>query len=445
MKAYITTLGCPKNLVDTEATVSLLLGEGCTLTNNPDNAELMIVSACSFLEASWQETVEEVQRLASIKADDRSKKLVLMGCLPKHHKEDWRAGLQEVDQFVPAGEHARLPAIVRALRQSGDTGGRTLVEENAGRPDPFAGFESRTLLTPRHTAYVKIAEGCSRRCSFCAIPKIRGRMVSRTVGSIVAEIEGLRDRGVREVSLLAQDITSYYAEGRRFADLVSAIAATGIDWIRIFYVHPGSLTLDLARRLFDHPTVCRYLESPIQHASDRILKRMRRPYSRARIEKLFAGIHRDFPDVRIRSEVIVGFPGESDDDFDELKRFVERMEFASLGIFTYSPESNTAAATLDDEVHDAVKAERAAELADLQSAITFGLHSAERGVVHRVLVDRLREAVDRDDFAYAGRYYGQALEVDGEVLLKGNRLPIGEFVDARITDGDVFDLRGEVA
>lgn len=441
MKTYVTNLGCPKNLVDTEASISLLRQEGCTLTEKPGDADLLIVSACSFLDSAWQETVDEIQRLGRIKRDGRPKKLILIGCFPKHREENWKGRLPEVDGFVPAGEQSRLPGMVRAWRRDEDAPASSPNEVL----DPFAGFEDRILLTPDHTAYVKIAEGCNRRCSFCAIPRIRGRLVSRTVDSIVTEVERLSERGVKEVSLLGQDITSYYSEGCRFADLVSAIVATGIEWIRIFYVHPGSLTLDLARRVFDHPSVCRYLESPIQHASDRILKRMRRPYTRAKLERLYTAIREEFPDVRIRSEVIVGFPGEDDDDFEELKRFIEAMEFASLGIFGYSPEAGTASAQLDGVVPESVKAERAAELSDLQSAVTFGLHSAERGAVHRVLVDRRRSATPGDACTYAGRYYGQALEVDGEVLLKGSGLRIGEFVDARITDGDVFDLHGEVA
>jgi ribosomal protein S12 methylthiotransferase len=438
MKTYITTLGCPKNLVDSEASVTLLQGAGCTLTDSPDDAQLLIVSACSFLEAAWQETVEEVERLAQFKDADQSKKLVLMGCLPKHRNLDLRDELPMVDRFLPTGAHGQLPEIVRAWSDA------VAPAVTAPAYDPFAGFENRMLFTPSHSVYVKIAEGCSRRCSFCAIPKIRGKMLSRSVDSVVREVANLRERGAKEVCLLAQDITSYRSDGKRFEDLVSAIVATGIEWIRIFYVHPGSLTLDLARSLFAHPAVCRYLEAPVQHASDRVLKRMRRPYTRARLEKLFSGLHSEFPDLRVRSEVIVGFPGEDDADFEELKQFVEATAFSSLGVFTYSAEPNTAAAELDGAVPRDVKAERAAELADLQSAIAFGQNSAERGVVHRVLVDRrIDEPVE--GYVFAGRYYGQAPEVDGEVVVRGEGIAVGEFIQARIVDAEVFDLRAEIA
>jgi len=441
MNTYITTLGCPKNLVDTEACVSILRNAGCTLTENPNKADLLIVSACSFLGMAWQETLEEVQRLAEIKVRVASRKLVLMGCLPTHRKESLRDTLPMVDVFLPNGAHAQLPSIVDAWR-------RDRVVQQVTPPagnDRFAGFEDRVLLTPRHTAYVKIAEGCSRRCSFCAIPQIRGKMVSRDPASIVREVCRLRERGVREISLLAQDTTSYRAQGLRFPDLVSQIAATGIDWLRIFYVHPGSLTTDLARRIFEHPEVCRYLEAPVQHASNRILRRMQRPYTRDYLEKLFSGIRVEFPDVRIRSEVIVGFPGESEDDFCELKSFVESVEFSSLGIFAYSSEPNTRAASLDGALPESLIAERVAELTGLRNSIAFGLRDAERGNRYRILVDR--EHLDEGAHAehrFAGRHYGQAFDVDGEVMLKGHDVQVGQFVTARITEADVFDLRGEI-
>lgn len=438
MKTHIITLGCPKNLVDSEASMSLLQGSGCTMVDDPRDADLLIVSACSFLDAAWQETVEEVERMAVLKKQYGDKKLILMGCLPKHRREDLAGLLPDVDRFLHSADHYRLPAIVGEWRQ-------TPAPAITGLDgDRFAGYEDRALLTPSHTAYVKIAEGCSRRCSFCAIPKIRGRMISRPVASVVREVQRLRERGVKEVSLLAQDITSYRDGDRRLPDLVSAIAETGIDWIRIFYVHPGSLTLDLARRFFEHPNVCRYLEAPVQHASDRILRAMRRPYTADRLRRLFDGLRSEFPDLRVRSEVIVGFPGETEDDFQQLLDFVQRQAFASLGVFTYSPEQSTPAAALEPAVPNGVKSERASELSSLQETVTFGLHCRDEGTVRRILVDRELQDNDAPGFRYAGRYYGQALEVDGEVRLKGDSLPIGQFVDARILESDSIDLRAEV-
>lgn len=442
MKTYMVSMGCSKNLVDTEATVWLLQGAGCTMTSDPEQAELLVVSACSFLDAAWQETIEEVERLVEFKRLGRSRKLILTGCLPKHRSENLRERLPDVDHFLEAGTQQRLAALVKSWRNLDHDD----VEARAEPLDPFAGFEERQLLTPAHTAYVKIAEGCSRDCSFCAIPRIRGNMVSRDKDSIVREVENLIEGGVKEITLLAQDITSYYAGGVRFPDLVDAIAATGIEWIRILYVHPGSLTPVLARRLFEHPAVCRYLECPVQHGSDRVLKRMRRHYTQAGLMTLFDAIRADFPDLMVRSEIIVGFPGEADEDFEQLKQFVEAIGFSSLGVFTYSAETGTVGAGLDGQVAEALKAERAAELRTIQDAVAFGLSGLERDRVHRVLVDRRLEESNPifPDCLYSGRHYGQAFEVDGEVFLTGDDILVGDFVRARITDSDIMDLKGEV-
>ncbi|UCG53147.1 MAG: 30S ribosomal protein S12 methylthiotransferase RimO [Candidatus Latescibacterota bacterium] len=438
MKTYVVSLGCPKNTVDTEASLGLLSGAGCTFTDDPNTADLLIVSACSFLGSAWRETLEEVEELARIKREGTSKKLVLMGCLPVHRTDAWQEELPWVDHFLPTGGHSRLPALVESWRR-GEEPGR--MSSTVGL-DRFAGFGRRVRLTPKHTAYVKIAEGCNRGCSFCAIPKVRGAFSSRSFRSIVGEVEALVEDGVKEVSLLSQDITSYAANGKRFPDLVDAIAGTGIEWIRIFYMNPGSLTLGLARRLFEHPSVCRYLEVPVQHASDRILERMRRSYKKSEIQRVLDEIRGEFPDVVIRSEVIVGFPGEEDLDFEELKQFVEAAEFASLGVFVYSPEPNTDAAGLGGTVSDSVGTQRAAELTDVQRSVTFGLLSREIGGRRRILVDRRVEegSGTYPGCGYAGRFYGQAYEIDGEVYLRGGAPEIGTFVDARVTDTDVFDL-----
>ena len=445
MKKFIVSLGCPKNTVDTEASLGFLQRAGATFTDDPEDADVLIVSACSFLDTAWAETVEEVERLAKQKNRGRGKKLILMGCLPLHREDGWRESLPDVDYFIPAGGHSILPTILGSLKSAQSPGG---VIPAAG-VDQFAGFENRIRVTPRHTAWVKIAEGCSRPCAFCAIPTIRGQMASRPIESIVREVEGLREDGVKEVSLLAQDITSFHDNGRRFPDLVDAVAGTGIEWIRIFYVHPGSLSLDLARRLFEHPSVCRYLEAPVQHVSDRILERMGRYYTRRHVEGVFGGIRSEFPDVVFRSEVIVGFPGETEDDFEVLKEFVAGIGFASLGVFPYSAESGTPAAVLDGMVPEAVRRERAEELIDIQRSVSFGFMSDQIGKNHSILVDR---RVDESaptganpGCDFAGRYYGQAFEIDGEVYIKGEGIEVGEFVNARITDADAFDMEAEVS
>jgi len=437
VKAYLVTLGCPKNLVDSEATLALLRGAGCDLAADPAEADLLMVSACSFLDASWQETLDEVDRLAAYK-NGVGKRLVLMGCLPRHREEDLEATLPEVDHFLPTGAHGRLPELV-ALWQAESAVERSLAGAGADR---FAGLHGRELLTPAHTAYIKVAEGCNRRCTFCAIPAIRGRQVSRSTDDIVAEVDGLVARGVREVTLLAQDIVSYAHGGRRIHDLVREISATGVDWIRIFYVHPAGLDVDYLRRLLELPSVVPYLEMPVQHASSRILERMARSHDREAAVRLLESARSAFPDIVIRSEVIVGFPGETDAEMEELKAFIEEFQFDSLGIFPYSPEPGTNAASMPDRIDPATVRDRVEELATLQEAISFGARSRFVGRTLPVLIDRRVEPGESEGSHFAGRFYGQALEVDGEVYIEGEGLEVGSFVDVRITDAGPYDLSG---
>jgi ribosomal protein S12 methylthiotransferase len=443
MKAYIVTLGCPKNLVDSEATASVLRRSGCEVTGDPASADVLLVGACSFLDSSWRETVEETKRLSRFKRGARHKRLVLMGCLPRHRGGNLEAELPWVDHFLPTGAHARLPGMLAAWRENAPLS-RTIALDGADR---FAEFETRDLLTASHTAYVKVAEGCNRKCTFCAIPLIRGRQVSRPADSIVREVDHLVARGVREVTLLAQDIVSYRDGSARFQDLVGRIAGTGVDWVRIFYVHPAGLEMRHIEPLFEHSSVCRYLEMPVQHSSDRILERMQRSYDREHVAALLRAIRDAYPDVVIRSEVIVGFPGESEAEFEHLKEFLGEFAFDSLGVFPYSPEPGTQAPALDGQLHPELIRERASEVTGLQDAISFGARSRFAGRSLRVLVDRPLESGETDALApragWAGRFYGQAPEIDGEVFVTGDAR-VGEFADVRVTETDVFDLCGEV-
>jgi ribosomal protein S12 methylthiotransferase len=450
LRVYISTLGCPKNLVDSEATVTILCRSGCVVTEDPREADLMLVGACSFLEAAWRETVEELEWLAKFKQPTRpegaggGKRLVLMGCLPKHRGEDLERELPFVDHFLPTGAQERLPALIEAWARSPHGPGRFIDGTGADR---FAGFEDRIRLTPAHSAYVKVAEGCNRKCTFCAIPTIRGRLENRPLSVVVAEMKRLAETGVKEVTLLSQDIASYRDGPARLVDLVDAVAQTGIPWIRIFYLHPSGITIDHVRRLFSHPSVVRYLEMPVQHVSTRLLRRMRRSHDRAHVVRLLDGIRSEFPDAVMRSEVIVGFPGETDREFGSLVRFVEEFQFESLGIFPYSREPGTAAAVLDGVVPEAVVRQRAEELSAVQEGVSFAVQSGRIGRVFDVLVDRVadREEGGASGHGWVGRFYGQAPDVDGEVYIEAERLYVGEFARVRITDADLFDLRGEPA
>ena len=443
MKAYIVTLGCPKNLVDSEATASLLNNSGCTIATAPDDADVLMVSACSFLDSAWQETVSEVERMAAVKKAKPGRRLVLMGCLPRHREEDIEKELPDVDHFLPTGAHGKLPGLIRKW-QSNAAVGRVIAGDGSDR---FDGMDERTLLTPPHSAYVKVAEGCNRKCTFCAIPIIRGRQDTRPVAEIVGEIEGLVARGTKEVTLLAQDIVSYASGGRKLAELMTAITDTGVDWVRIFYLHPAGIGVDYLNRLLDHPAVCRYLEMPVQHSSTRLLERMNRSYDRMHIENLIRGVRAAHPDIVIRSEVIVGFPGETETEFDDLKGFVEEFEFDSLGIFPYSREPGTVAAEMAEQVSPDVIQNRVEELSTLQEAFSYGARARFEGRALKVLVDRQLEGDEGlfDGCGWAGRFYGQALDVDGEVYLESNKpLEVGSFVQATIVDTGTFDLKGMV-
>jgi ribosomal protein S12 methylthiotransferase len=455
LRAYISTMGCPKNLVDSEAAASVMASAGCEITADPSSADVLLVGACSFLDSSWRDTVEEINRLAAIKRAGNGGWLVLMGCLPKHRGDDLEGMLPDVDYFLPTGAHERLAGLVQSWREerdggippgSGNAGSRTV---DCAGADRFAAFEDRILFTPSHTAYVKIAEGCNRRCSFCAIPAIRGRQHTRPAASIVREVEGLVERGVKEITLLSQDVVSYRDGGRRFVDLVDEIVNTGIEWIRVFYLHPSGLELEDVERLFRHESVVRYLEVPVQHASNRVLEAMRRGHDRPHVERLVAGIRSRFPEAVIRSEVIVGFPGETERDFEELLEFVEEIGFDSLGFFPYSREPGTEAAALGGIVPERIVRQRVEELNRVQEAISFGVQAGRVGETYTVLVDRKCEPfedafadADASTGAHAGRFYGQAPEIDGEVFVATDDVVVGEFARVRITESGVFDLKG---
>jgi ribosomal protein S12 methylthiotransferase len=445
LRAYISTMGCPKNLVDSEAAAAVLFRAGCELTEEPSEADVMLVGACSFLSSSWHETVEEVERLAAFK-NGSGGRLVLMGCLPVHRHIDLEGELPEVDHFVPTGAHERLEELVRLWRAGGrgEAGSGPRLIDGAGT-NRFAAFVDRPLSSPPHTAYVKIAEGCNRRCSFCAIPMIRGRQAVRPIADVVREVEGMVERGVREVTLLSQDIVSYREGGRGFTDLVGEVAGTGMDWIRLFYLHPAGLSVERVRRLFEHDSVVRYLEMPIQHVSNPLLARMRRSHDRAHVERVIAGIRAEFPETVIRSEVIVGFPGETDAHFEELLRCVSDLKFDSMGVFPYSPEPGTEAAGMPGAIPEAVVRHRVEELTVAQEAVSFGVQAARVGKSLDVLVDRRCGPDERPLGAFAGRFYGQAPEIDGEVFVETETAEVGEFLSVRITDSGLFDLEGEPA
>lgn len=430
---HFHSLGCPKNLLDTEVMLGTLASSGYALAERLEDADVAVVNTCAFIESAREESVKAILDVAELRESGRLRALVVTGCLPQRYGAELAKELPEVDAFLGTGA---FPAIARALDDALAGRGRGVYVE-AGRTHLYDDASPRLLTGPGHTAYVKIAEGCDRVCSFCAIPGIRGRFQSRRLDSLVAEARALAAAGVREINLVAQDSTSWGkdlparpGEGRpRLHDLVRALdAVEGLDWIRLLYVYPSAVTDELIDALAAAKRVLPYVDVPLQHASDRVLERMKRGTSAERQRRLVARLRERIPGVTLRTTFIVGFPGESEADFGALLDFVAASRFDRVGIFRYSDEEGTSAAELDAKVPRAVARERYRRLAQLQAGIQAEKLGALVGCEARVLVDA---AIGTG--RARGRLASQAPEIDGVVFLRGAGTEVGRFVRARIT------------
>jgi ribosomal protein S12 methylthiotransferase len=442
---HFHSLGCPKNLLDTEVMLGTLAGSGYALAERLEDADVAVVNTCAFIESAREESVKAILDVAELRESGRLRALLVTGCLPQRYGAELAKELPEVDAFLGTGA---FPEIARALDAALAGAGRGVYVE-AGRTHLYDDASPRLLTGPGHSAYVKIAEGCDRVCTFCAIPGIRGRFQSRTLDSLVAEARTLAAAGVREVNLVAQDSTSWGKDlpaepgrGRpKLADLVRALdAVDGLDWIRLLYVYPSAVTGDLIDALAAAKRVLPYVDVPLQHASDRMLARMKRGTTAARQRALVARLRERIPGVTLRTTFIVGFPGEAEEDFAQLLDFVAESRFDRVGIFRYSDEEGTAAAALDGKVSRAVARERYRRLAKLQAGIQAEKLGALFGSEAAVLVDAAIGAGRA-----RGRLASQAPEIDGVVFLRG-AARVGSLVPARITGvkGGV-DLEAEVA
>jgi ribosomal protein S12 methylthiotransferase len=459
VRVYLDSLGCAKNLVDSEATLGLLGQDGAVVTREPADADVLVVNTCGFLEHAREESIERILELALLKTTARPRLLAVLGCLVARAADELRESIPEVDVWLPAGRHAELGADLRAalrsqpspaVRQAADRSGSGRAPASA-----FSGFAHRVLLTPPHTAYLKISEGCSNACSFCSIPLMRGTQRSRPLADIVDEARALAARGVRELHVVAQDSTHWGFDLPRRADLVDLCAALGavdgIEWIRILYAHPAHLSPRMLQDLFRLPKMARYLDMPIQHAVPRLLRAMRRGYGPERIRDQVAQLRAGVPEITLRSTVIVGFPGETERDFAALCRFVDEVRWDRLGVFAYSREPGTPAYDLAGRPRATTAAERLHALTDLQMQIAAERSAARLGRSVRVLVDAPCNADERRESPLAAgaavraRSEGEALDIDGAVYVEPDgetTLAPGTFVDVRITGADVFDLAG---
>ncbi|WP_026326275.1 30S ribosomal protein S12 methylthiotransferase RimO [Paenibacillus ginsengihumi] len=437
-KVKMVTLGCEKNLVDSEIMSGLVHERGYTLTDNDKEATVIIVNTCGFIDAAKEESVNTILDLADLKQTGSLKALIVAGCLTQRYKEVLMKEMPEIDGIVGTGDFDKINDIIdEALK-----GKRPILVGN-----PVFNYEAklpRRVTTPRYTAYVKIAEGCDNACTFCSIPIMRGKFRSRSVESILHEVEQLAGQGVKEISLIAQDSTNYGTDlYDRFMlpELLNKVSEVpGIEWVRLHYAYPGFFTDELIDVIANNPKVCKYVDMPLQHSEDSILKRMRRPGRQRDARELIAKIRERIPGVSLRTSIIVGFPGETEEDFENLKRFIQEVEFDRLGVFTYSMEEGTPASRLPNQVPDDVKEYRANVLMELQREIAKRKNGSRVGEVIDVLIERY----DGRNDVYIGRSQFDAPEIDGEVFVTGSKLTIGQVARVRVTHSFEYDLSGEV-
>ncbi|HUO04829.1 MAG TPA: 30S ribosomal protein S12 methylthiotransferase RimO [Candidatus Binataceae bacterium] len=440
-KVYLISLGCPKNLADSELMLGALVRAGFEITLDPAEAQVLLVNTCAFIEAAKKESIDAILEAAETKRRNAGVRLVVAGCMAQRYGADLAQSMPEVDVFVGTGNFLELPEL---LRRTETPESREIPYAGAAHLLPSAGM-ARIATGDFFTSYLKISEGCNHKCSFCIIPKIRGRHESRKVADVVAEARNLAAGGVRELNLIAQDLTAYGRDLEPPASLATLLrelaAIDELRWIRLLYCYPNFVTDELLNTIAELPKVVNYIDMPLQHADDAMLRAMRRERSGKALSHLLERIRERIPEVVLRTSFIVGFPGETDAAFGRLVEFVRRQEFDRVGVFTYSREENTAAGEMPGQVPDRIKRKRRSELMAAQAEISL---RKNRGLVGRemeVLVEGPRP--DRGN-RLRGRTAGQAPEIDGSVFLAGEAEP-GEFVRARIDGALSYDLQGTVA
>lgn len=432
----MVNLGCPKNLVDGEVMLGLLTQEGYSITLDPEQAAVLMVNTCSFIHEAKEESIDTILDLARYKEQSPTKQLIVTGCLAQRYGQELRGSLPEVDVFVGTGEFLRVREILRQKRSLLD-GPVAYVGAAHVLPDHAT---PRLTTTPFYTAYLKIAEGCNHKCAFCIIPKIRGRQESRPIDSLVAEATMLAAQGVRELNLIAQDLTAYGRDRRDGTTLLGLLRALcrveGIDWIRLLYCYPHYIDESLLRCIAEEEKICRYLDMPLQHISDRMLRAMRREKSGDGIRRLLDRIRAYVPDIVLRTSFIVGFPGEQEEDFQQLLDFVSEAEIDHVGVFQYSQEEGTAAGVMSGQISEETKQQRRRLLMERQARVARKKNLAQVGSVQNVLVGGYDERR-----RLWGRTRGQAADIDGVVFLDGLHADIGEIIPVQIVGVAGYDLR----
>ena len=439
MNILFVSLGCDKNLVDTEVMLGLLASRGHQMVDSEEIADVIVINTCCFIHDAKEESIQTILEMAEYKKAGSCKAMIVTGCLAQRYKQEIIDEIEEVDAVLGTTSYDK---IVEAIDEA--LAGYTSVEMTDIDALPLV--ESKRLVTTGgHFAYLKIAEGCDKHCTYCIIPKIRGNFRSVPIERLLKEAEDLVAQGVKEIILVAQETTLYgkdlYGEKSLHKLLRELCKISGLRWIRILYCYPEEITDELIQVIKEEDKICNYLDLPIQHASDGILKRMGRRTSKEQLVEIIGKLRKEIPDIAIRTTLITGFPGETQEQHEELMEFVDEMEFDRLGVFTYSPEEDTPAAEMPDQIPEDVKEDRQAELMELQQEIAFDL--AEEMIGREVLV--MIEGKVADENAYVGRSYRDAPDIDGLVFVNTDtELVSGDFVKVRITGAYEYDLIGEL-
>lgn len=439
MNILFISLGCDKNLVDSEVMLGLLDKKGYQIVDSEEDADIIVVNTCCFIHDAKEESIQTILEMAEYKKEGKLKALIVTGCLAQRYQQEIIDEIPEVDAVLGTTSYDH---IVEAVEEALAGNGHVVLEDVDALPDVK---EKRLVTTGGHYAYMKIAEGCDKHCTYCIIPKLRGNYRSVPMEKLLAEAKDLADQGVKELILVAQETTVYgkdlYGEKSLHKLLRELCKISGIQWIRILYCYPEEIYDELIQTIKEENKVCHYLDLPIQHASDAVLKRMGRRTSKAQLVEIIEKLRKEIPDISLRTTLITGFPGETQEQHEELKNFVDEMEFDRLGVFTYSPEEDTPAATMTEQIPEEVKEERQAELMELQQEIAFDL--AEDMVGREVLV--MIEGKVADENAYVGRTYKDAPNVDGLIFINTDEeLMSGDFARVRVTGALEYDLIGEL-
>ncbi|MEC8706135.1 MAG: 30S ribosomal protein S12 methylthiotransferase RimO [Candidatus Neomarinimicrobiota bacterium] len=420
-KVNFVSLGCAKALVDSEKLLGALKNTNFSVVDDPEKADSMVINTCGFIDIARQESIDTILHAAKLKKEGKIGKLIVMGCLSERYPQELSSEIPEVDYFFGSNDHTKIMQFLTGKEYAQD--------------DPIF---LRSILTPEHYAYIKIAEGCDNGCSFCSIPIMRGLQKSRSIDSILWEAEKLLEQGIKELLVIAQDTTSYgwdLKPKQYLGDLISELDNLNFEWIRIHYAHPAHLSKKIIQSMADSKNVCSYLDMPIQHASDPILKSMRRGLNSNGIKKRIQLLREAIPDIRIRTTLIAGYPGETNEDFNKMFSFVEEVQFDRLGVFTYSEEDGTLAKNLKDDIPIKVKNDRKAQIMDLQADISNEKNQSMIGKTLKVVVDDVGEKHS------VGRTEYDSPEIDNIVNIN-QALKIGQFYNIKIESANEFELIG---